>query len=136
MLQKVFEAADQGTKIGGMIFLAKKDFEERVEETAKKASKVIEQPPDQMKPRAKETLNTFVKELEELYQYLVITEADVEGLVLEPREDVTLEEKHQETLKRISNILYDTYVKMGKEDAAEEWKKRAETIARPGSSED
>lgn len=117
-----------------MNFLVKKDFEERVKETTKKTSKVIERPPDEMKPRAKETLTEFAQELEQLYKFLVITDKDVEGLVVETRK-VTLEEKHMETLKRICDILYNTYIKMGKKEAANDWKKKAESMAPPGSSD-
>ncbi|MFQ6126265.1 MAG: hypothetical protein ACE5R6_16900 [Candidatus Heimdallarchaeota archaeon] len=112
--------------------MVKKAFEERVKETTKKASKVIKRLPDEMKPRAKETLTEFTQELEQLYKFLVITDKDVEGLVVETRK-VTLEEKNMETLKRICDILYNTYVKMGKKEAANEWKKKAEAIDQSGS---
>ncbi|MFQ5820346.1 MAG: hypothetical protein ACE5I5_10195 [Candidatus Heimdallarchaeota archaeon] len=110
--------------------MAKNGFEERVKETTKKTSKVIERPPDEMKPRAKETLTEFTQELEQLYKFLVITDEDVEGLVVETRK-VNLEEKHMETLKRICDILYNTYIKMGKKEAASDWKKKAESMAQP-----
>lgn len=135
ILQKVYlvhSTESVTSEVNGMNFLVKKAFEERVKETTKKASKVIKRLPDEMKPRAKETLTEFTQELEQLYKFLVITDKDVEGLVVETRK-VTLEEKNMETLKRICDILYNTYVKMGKKEAANEWKKKAEAIDQSGS---
>ena len=114
--------------------MARREFEERIEETAEKASKVIEQPPDEMKPRAKEAMAEYIKELEQLYNLLVITDKDTEGLILEPRQ-VVLEKKHEEALKRISDLLYDTFIKMGKKEEAEKWKDRSKNIAKPGMNE-
>ena len=54
--------------------MARREFEDRIEETAEKASKVIEQPPDEMKPRAKEAMAEYIQELEQLYNLLVITD--------------------------------------------------------------
>jgi len=114
--------------------MTRKDFEDRIEETAERASKVIERPPDELKPRAKETMDEFISELEELYKLLVITDQEAAGIQVEPRQ-VVLEQKHQEALKRISDILYDTYIKMGKKEEAQKWKERAESIARSETSE-
>ncbi len=114
--------------------MTKKTFEDRFEETAKKASAVMERPPDEMKPLARKTATEFVQELENLYEMLVITDQDTEGLVLEPRQ-VELAEKHQNALIRISDLLYSTYIKMGKEDDANDWKKRAETLTKVSSND-
>ena len=43
--------------------MTKKTFEDRFEETAKKASAAIERPPDEMKPLARKTATEFVQEL-------------------------------------------------------------------------
>jgi len=115
-------------------FLARNAFEERIEKTAIKASKAIERPPDEMKSRARETVTEFVQELEQLYKLMVITEQDTEGLVVETH-PAQLEKKHKEALTRICDLLYNTYVRMGKKDEAKEWKKRTEAIAQPDSSE-